>query len=112
MNVNNMSIEELLRHYAMTRRLATTKDIIRETKIKIGYTQTEDETFGNIYFKDLGGNVMSYWGRLCGSLFGTITYANLNDNGTVTIKTNHMNEARDDWFSSVIKKDIVDKLKG
>ena len=65
---------------------------------------------GNIFFKKLGSEVMRYWGRIYGDKFGTITYTNLNDDGTVTIATNDIKEDLSQ-FTHTINKEIVDKLK-
>ena len=95
----------------------TVKDLMPPTIAEMFKTEYSQENMcGNVFFEELGGEVMGYWGRLCGSLFGTITYVNLNKDGTVTIHTNY-DEAilkKDGLYYegwNIIKKETVDKLK-
>lgn len=116
-DLNNKVFESVETPGYMYERLKTVKDLLPPTIAETFKTEySQENMYGNVFGEELGGLIMRYWGKLCGSLFGTITYANLNDDGTVTIYTNYDESMLkkdglyyEGWNN--IKKETVDKLK-
>jgi len=65
-----------------------------------------------VYFDELGSQVMMYWGWLIGNTFGTITDVYLLDDGSVRIYTNYVTDDGKtiDYDWSLIKKETVDNI--
>lgn len=57
----------------------------------------------DVFHTKEGAAVMRYWGRLCGSLFGTIVSVYKLETGDYYIETNHMREDGT-FFNDIVRK--------